>query len=368
MPENFFPSNDPQTRKQWIDEVNAVAEARMVASRYFGTGSNSAIRIRDALNKGYGDEVTWSSSWPLKGTGTVGPETLKGKEEALTLFTDKMRIDLSRHAVPVGNKIDAQLAPVNLRKIGRDKLGSWKAKAVDMACAYQLAGYTPANVDAGGDNDAGGRNATYRGHNTITAPHADRIIRAGGIATDTLVGADNTAKMTLELIDYAKERCFLETATAAPIEPLEGGKHVLFVHPSVMTDLRRNEEWQAIQLAALSGKQEGNPLYKFAAGEYNDTIIVPWQYLPTGVSATNTSVANTRRSVLVGAEALSLAYGRGYDGGEGDWEETEDDHNFIKYVAYDLIWGVKANFYKSGSALAEVDYGKIVIVTYSAAH
>lgn len=368
MPENFFPTTDPLTRKQWIAETNAVAEARMVSARYFGTGSNSAFRIRDALNKGYGDEVTWSSSWPLKGTGVVGSETLKGKEEALTLFTDKMWIDLSRHSVPVGNKIDAQRAPVNLRKIGRDKLGTWKAKAMDRAIAHHLAGYTPANVDTGGDNDAGGINATYRGHNTITACHADRIIRAGGIATDTLVGADNTAKMTLELIDYAKERTFIETATAAPIEPLDGNKHVLFVHPSVMTDLRRNEEWQAIQLAALSGKQEGNPLYKFAAGEYNDTLIVPWQYMPQGISATNTAVANTRRSVLVGAEALSVAYGRGYDGGEGDWEETSDDHNFIKYVAYDLIWGAKANFYKSGPAAAEVDYGKIVIVTYSAPH
>lgn len=357
MPAISFPDGDPLLRKQWVNETDFVAEQKMVASRYFGSGADAAFRIRDNLNKGYGREVVWSAAFPLVGKGTVGLEKLKGKEEAPTLRSDSMRVDMSRHAVPVGTKIDAQLSPTNLRKIGRDGLGSWKAKQVDKACANHLCGYTPANTDT---SDVG---ATQRGHNPIVHPNALRMIRAGGITTDELVAADSTAKINLEIIDHCKERAMLETSTTWPIEPLAGGKHVMFLHPSQMTDLRRNEEWQAIQLAALAGKQEGNPLYKYALGEYNDTILVPWAYITPGVnSTTGATVANTRRAVFIGAEALSIAWGRNYDGGSGDWTEEKEDYGMHMQVAYDLMWGVKANMYNG------IDYAKIVVTTYSATH
>ena len=354
----FFPTTDALTRKAWEARTDAVAEAETVITKYFGSGSNSLGIVRDALNRGYGDEITWSSHWPLKSPGVYGGKTLKGKEEGQTIYTDRMRIDMTRHAVPVGNKIDAQRAPTNLRQLGRDALGRWKARQVETAAANQLCGYLPANVETADQN------INQTGHNTVTAAAASRTIRAGGIATDELVAADNTAKFSLKLIDYAVEAAKVETSTNAPIMPLADNKYVCFLHNYQVTDVRQSDtDWKNIQLYSLSDKKDMSPFYRYALGEYNSTVLVPWQYITPGVnSTTNATVANTRRAVFCGAGALSVAWGRQSTGGTGAWIESDEDYEFEMAVAYELFWGIKANFYNS------IDYGKIVITSYAAAH
>ena len=79
-------------------------------------------------------------------------------------------------------------------------------------------------------------------------------------------------------------------------------------------------------------------------------------------STTGAAVANTRRAVFLGRNALSIAWGRQYGGGAWKWTERVADYGDKRFVGTKLLWGLKSDVFNS------VDRGKIVITTYAAAH
>ena len=351
---DYFPTTDVNTVKLWSRDLQRAMLAKLVITPYMG-GSGNIITEQAAKGRNKGDEVKYNLRADIDGEGKVGSETLEGFEEDLTIYQDSLRIDLTRHAVFVGDEISDERHPWDdLRVEGRDALAQWGAKRLEQGVFAHLGGWTPANL----------QNPTRRGHNTVVAPSTTRILRANGgtNATDEAVAADTTAKMTLGLVDIAKERAFKQVGSAFPIEAPNSRKHVCFISPEQLTDLRDDDKWEAIQLAALS-RSADNPLYKYAAGEYNDTIFVVSQYVTEGVhSTTGATVANCRRAVFCGAGAASVAFGRNYGGTSWKWVEKMRDYDDKRYIAAKLLFGLKSNRFNS------IDFGKIVISTYAAAH
>lgn len=351
--EPFLGTADALTLKRWRNEFRrkVLNETRIAGE----IGGEDAI-ITDVtdLQTG-GDEVTYPLLANLIGAGVTGSKTLTAKEEDATWYSDKLLIDQTRHGVYVGDKMSDQRNPGIMRNKANSLLSEWASTQImDPAGFNHLCSYTVANTDV-----AGTLNASMRGHNTITA--ATRVLRPGGIATDELVAADNTAKISYALIDKLIEKANTAgTGATSRLRKPAGGRWKFFVHSSQITDLYADETFQAQHLAAIAGGDKREGLFKETRLVYRDVEIIGSNFITPGVnSSTGATVANVRRAVFCGAGAMSIAFGKGYSGGAWDWQEDSRDYNQRKYVSAGLIWGLKANVFGS------VDYAKIVVPTYT---
>lgn len=350
--EPFLGTADALTLKRWRTEFRRKALDETKIAGLIG-GEDAIITDVTDLQTG-GDEVTYPLLANLVGPGVVGSATLTGKEEDPTWYSDKLRIDQTRHGVYVGDKLSEQRNPGIMRSRANSLLSDWASTVIMDPSGYNhLCGYTLANTDSASVN------GSMRGHNTVVAP--TRILRPGTHATDEAVGGDNTAKINYALIDKLIEMANTAgTGAKGRLRRPSGGRWQLHVHWSQITDLYADEAFQAQHLAAIAGADKREGLFKETKLVYRDVEIIPSNYITKGQnSSTGAAVANTRRAVFCGAGAMSVAFGKGYSGGAWDWQEDSRDFAQRKYVEAGLIWGLKANIFGS------VDFGKIVLTTYS---
>jgi hypothetical protein len=54
---------------------------------------------------------------------------------------------------------------------------------------------------------------------------------------------------------------------------------------------------------------------------YNNVVVHEWESVPLGCdgSTPTTAVASTRRAILCGAQALSVGFGKGFEGSSMEW-------------------------------------------------
>lgn len=97
-------------------------------------------------------------------------------------------------------------------------------------------------------------------------------------------------------------------------------------------------------------------------GEYNGVILHESTRMPVGTNS-GTPITSVRRAVFCGAQAATIAFGQGYEGGAsaGNWTEKLFDYGNQLGVAGGLIWGLKKNVFNS------TDFGTIVISSYAVA-
>ncbi|UNY40284.1 major capsid protein [Paracoccus phage vB_PmaP_KLEP18-1] len=360
-----FGPNHPLAVRVWAKDLAREAMTRTWLNRFMGESEDSLVQVKTELRKGAGDQITAGLKMQLLGDGILGDATLEGNEEALQFADDAIRIDQLRHATRTKGRMTEQRVPYNLRRESRDSLADWWARRWDLIGALHMTGYTPANADPG-----------LTGANTILAPSSGRIIRAGGRATDeALTSAD---VFTLTLLDLAKVQAKKSRLDAGngnllmPIRPIRvDGKdyYVAFLHDYQVHDLRQSQWWTEIQLAAMQGGDvRDNPIFSGALGVYNGIVLHEWSRLPNGVnSTTGAAVPNTKRAVLAGAQALSVAFGSENSETRFTWVEEMFDYGNQFGVAAGSIFGMKKNrFTPSDRSTTGQDFGTIVISTYAA--
>lgn len=373
MANTTFETSDALTVKKWAAKLGYDVVYRTELSSMIGEDENSIIHMKNELSKGPGDQITFPLMKKLTGAGFTTREVAEGNGEALSLYSDALKISELGHVVSIpneGRSIDTQRIPVKLRQAAKNGLQTWIAERMSQTFFYHACGYTPINPSGG----------KYNGHNTVTAPTSGRQVwRAAG------VGESNTADeniesddvMTLNMIDHMRE---MAVTAASPLRPINiegnyeaggtdisGGRFVLYVHPYQATDLRTSTDtgqWLDIQKAAMMGGQTSkNAIYSDALGEYNGVIIKVANHVTQGVnSSSGAAITTVRRAVLLGAQAVSLAYGK--DGGPTtyNWNEELLDHKRVLEVSTFCIWGMKKNVFDSA------DFSVIVGSTYAAAH
>jgi N4-gp56 family major capsid protein len=142
--------------------------------------------------------------------------------------------------------------------------------------------------------------------------------------------------------------------------------YVLYLHPYQVTALRTNTstgQWLDIQKAAMSGgKITSNPIFTGALGVYNGVVIRKSQDIPLGVAEAGTVVSNTRRAVLLGAQAAVMGFGTGKALTKYRWSEELIDHGRKLEVGGWTFAGMKKTKFNSA------DFGTVVISTYAAAY
>lgn len=319
-----------------------------------GSDDNSVIQIFDDTQKSPGDRVRIPLRRLLVAAGVLGDLTLEGNEERINYYTNDCYIQQLRHAVREGGKFTRQLVPFDIREHARASLQDWWADRIDFWFMNQLCGNT-AQTDI-----------RYTGLQSAVAPDTDHIIYPAGRTTvGDVASATSACVFTLTMIDVAVEKAKSLQVPIRPIMVNGEEKYVMFMHHSVVTDMRTNTnagQWYDIQKAAMQGGNvTQNPIYTGAIGEYNGTILHASNRMPLAQTA-GSAVANTRVSVFAGAQACAMAFGRDNGPERFNWVEDYFDYENQFGVAAGCIAGMVKNTF-NGS-----DFATIALPTWSVAH
>lgn len=361
MATTSFGLNDSLTVKLWSKDLARAERETMELASLIGDDENSIIQMKSETKKGAGDKVTFGLRARLTQAGIGSSDTAEGNGEGLTTYSDAVYVDELGGNVGVKseNTIDAQRVPFDLRRQAKDGLAEWWADRKSVSFFNQVCGYTPANTVSATTGPK------FTGMNTVTAPAGTgRIIRAGSASADESLTSNDV--FTLDLIDQAVEAASVGSQMIRPIIIKGQKKYVCYLHPYQVTSLRTNSasgQWLDIQKAAMAGMDAKlSPIYTGALGEHNGVILRKSQDVTQGVATAGTAVSNTRRAVLLGAQAAVIAHGR--DGGSPEkyrWNEELFDHKRRLEVSAWAIWGMKKTVFNS------TDFGTVVISSYAAA-
>lgn len=376
-------TGDAAAKKLWASSAGQEwTWGRLFSQKSWGFMSkgNQTMFKENRQFKEYGDEVTETFIRAMTGDGTVGGASIEGTEDAPPHFNFKYAIE-ELTSVPFGarSKMDDQRVPWDVVKNGKDSIRKWWGPILDAGPMLHLTGYTPEvaadhyrpstrPIRAGA---AGGLGHQWTCLNPVFAPNEEpenpRILRAAAVAGDELLTTESTHKMTSLLLD---ELIATAPQTIPPVEPCKwaGGEHYfVFMHTDQHADLRRDAQFDAIENATLQGGEafEGHPLATGNVRPYRGCIIVVSNWNPPGVDlATNTPVVNTRRAVLVGAQAMGMGWGSGE--GENRFRFFAEPTNIgggVRCVSR-AIWGGAKVRYDRGDGI-DVDFGTFVLSTFA---
>ncbi len=355
-----FPANHPLAVRLWAKRLFVETLRECFIDRFIGSSEkNAIIFMRDELKKSAGDRVTMGLRLQLSGAGVAGDNTLEGNEENLTTYDDTVVIDQLRHATRSKGKMSEQRVPFNVRQESMDGLKDWWAERIDTWFFNQACGFTAQS------------DVRYTGMQAVIAPDSSHIFRPNSRTTDeSLTTGDEFSLAHIDRV-VARIKSWQTTVNGlVPIRPVKykGGEYyVMFIHPYQSYQLRTNYNagaWADLQKSKLlaNGSDE-NPIFQGGSflGVYNGVVIHESARVTNGVhSTTGAAVANARRAVLCGAQALLMATGRDDTGPEKmTWVEEMFDYNNQLGVAAGMIGGMKKAVFNS------TDFGTVVFATYS---
>jgi len=351
MATTAYTVNSSETVKLWRKKLAREALKATWFGKFIGDSSDDLVQVFDETKKSAGDRITVILRMQLTGDGVLGDGTLEGNEEALTTYTDNLFVDQLRHAVRSAGKASDQRISFSVREEAMMGLKDWWAGRLDTAFFNQICGNT-AQTDT-----------RYTGNNATIAPDSAHVYRPNSRANDQSLTTGD--EMTLPLIDVLVGMAKLMTPVIRPLKVNGEDKYVMFLHTNQVTQLRTNTstgQWLDIQKAAITGDgSKGNPIMTGALGEYNGVVLHESTRVTLGVnSSTGVAVSNTRRAVLCGAQAATVAFGQGQSFEEFDWNEELFDYGNQLGVESGCIFGIKKLRFNSA------DFGTIVLGTYTA--
>jgi len=353
-----YSSSDGEVAKFWSKRVATEALRRTQMARFLSDSEDALGSIESGLSKGAGDRVTITLVRQLTGAGVTESMPQEGNEEAIVSFTDNVTINELSHAVRQKKGIVDQRIPWSVGTQMNDRLADWWADRMDTVFFNHLCGNTLVTDER------------YTGFNAINAPSSGRIIRAGAHSDDDSLVTANI--FTLDMIDQAVEVAKTGgSGGLSPIRPIRAGDpgqsmFALFLHPTQVTQLRTSSgsRWFDIQRAAIQGGAalKDSPLMKGIdfLGMYNNTMIYESSRVTGGITNAGVAKASTRRAVFCGAQALAVAFGKGY--GPDEMKVKEETFDYGREAGQNAIniFGMKATRYNSS------DFGKIVLSTFAA--
>lgn len=357
-------------KKTWVEAYQQTAFGLLARS---GSVYDASSYFRN--DNGRGDNITFDYVAKLTDVPIGEGGTGYGNEEALDTGNHNMAINISRILVsnPNNRSIEQQRTNIQFDEVSANVMAGRAAELIDTSVFNQLAGFNATSFTVNGTTYSGSDRNHVWGHNTPTAPTANRIIRAGAQSNDQSLTSNDT--FTMDLLDYAIEEIM---ANDQPIKPCADGYFKLMLHPYQVVDLRQDSsgkiQWYQNNLAKEQGGKDSYMTYKFdykpvKVGEYLNIHIYQAPRIPNGVSSADSSVVTSaRRAVMCGMDALSFASPFGGIGPNDTnvpfkMYNQLSDYDYIKGMDLSSIYGIK----KMSPSNAE-DIGSFVISTYAAAH
>lgn len=362
MASNLFGTNDASTVKAWSRKTEREVLKKTIIGRIMGSTSDAGVQVVDDLKKGPGDRVRLSLRMQLTDDPIVGQGTsMEGNESSLTYYTDDLIIDQVRTAVRWYGGISDQRVVYNQREEAKVALSDRGADLLDRWFINQVSGNTVSTLT----------NTGYTGLQAVTAINAsadaNHYINAetpeiGGASNDQDLDSGDLPVLTL--VDEFLRRAKTLTPAIRPLKLNGEDVYLWIIHPNQTLDLQTasGNLWLTIQQNLLTGGAiRDNPLLVGSLGRYKNVIIMEDSRIPLGVnSSTSAAVANTRRSIFVGAQAAWMGLGREQPGAERwSWKEKAFDYDEENGIRIKFVGGLKRAIFNSNS------FGSCVCSTYS---
>lgn len=365
--------NSSETRKAWAPGVFVEALKSSIVGRFIGEEDTNVIQELTDLRKdgegGKGDRIRTTLRMQLNGAGVQGDNTAEGQEDDFDTYVDDIEINQLREQWRSSGKMSEQRVPFNMREQGRVALKDWWAARFDRAFLLHAAGcnFTDGPLTEFGET-YDPSDTRYTLNNAIIAPTSGyHFWSESGTSADE--GLDSTGdQMDLSHIDDLVAAAKLTSPQIRPTMIDVNGTseecYVLVMHPRQTRDLRKRTgdgKWLDIQKAAMQGGDVmNNPIFTGALGVYNNVILHESSRVPPGVnSSSGAAITTVRRAVFLGAQALTLAFGKGSEFGRWNWVEKKFDYDNQLGISAGCISGMKKNQYNS------TDFGCMVLSTYA---
>jgi len=326
------------TRKAWAQDIWRESLRDTLLEKMISSG---IVQVKNNFTKEKGDNLTYYLRTQQTGDPREGDEALTGHEEELEYYDDSVTLNYYKHAVRLEGRMAEQKLNFNLREEARESQVEWwrwflENRAIRIAC---------------GDY-------SVRVGSTSSAPTSGRVIYCGDQTTVAGVHGDSAEILQVHDIRRAKLTAEAASPRVEPLRTQNGSyKYVMIVHPNDLFNLQSDTEWQNAQLYARNRGPE-NFIHTGAAGEVYGVEIWVSEHIPQGHSS-GTYYSNTRAPVLLGKNALLLAYGPGpwYDE-----DTTSDEADFGDRIGFRVarILGIKKAVFNSK------DNGTVVVYSYAA--
>lgn len=354
--------SDPATVNLWEGQLDREVRAKDPLlddeSGLAGAGQGSLLQIRDDLNSEAGSHIRTKIRYQLKGRGRGGEEVLKGHEEDYKFATDNVYVNVLRHAFNVGSPMAQQFVKEDVMNEGRDGLADWMATRLSLSLHAHAAGI--GLITEG----------KYTLHNTIQAVNSSYIIRPNGKAAGALVAGD---EFDTDLLNDVAQFVKNVRPKLRPASTPWGPRFCVFLHPDQVKSLRAsNTTWFGNMRAAMAGGRiDDNPIFTRALGEDQGFLFFESDFVPPGLNSGETAFkASTRRAWIGGAQALTMAFGRGYRGPGFDlnryqWLRDSEDYQHQNAIAVATIVGAKRPRYTHPDEASARELGIVVVETYA---
>lgn len=337
---------DPGAVKVWSAKVAVDTVNKM----YFGkmTGSESdamPVVNKTDLESGPGDEVTTYLIAKLRGKPVEGDEKGAGREDKLTHYTHKFRIDKFRKLVNCGDVMTQKRVKFDIDEQVRNRLSDYLAEINDQRITMYASG------GRGTGNEIVHYPIGYAGFpNAFSAPDADHWLVGAGKTEANITTGD---KMTTDVIDRALVRAkkFFGTpgrSVRMTQINVEGGKHyIMLMGVEQMYDIRRevgDAGWLTLEKAKAAAVGAKSPIFVGGAGYYNGVLLDEADHIVKFEGYGASDNVDVCRALFLGAHAVSVAYGmKGQNGNRYQLHESDMDHKEEEVIVTRVVNGVDKN-------------------------
>lgn len=348
------------------------------------------VRITD-LQKGGGEKVSIDLFHVIKGRPTMGDTKLTGRLMSLTSSTDNITVNQCRGGVDPGGRMTQHRTVHNLRTVAKANLVGWNARLEDQVAQIHVAG------DRGHSDDeewvvplASDSEFSSIMVNSVLPPTYNRRLIAGGGDSFTDIGTSDH----LKLEDIDRLRAIIDEL-AFPLQPIKLDGDPAAEDQPLFCLWVTSRQWHYIQantsaavwrtfvsnaLERASGMGKKHPLFSGQPGMWNGILIkksrrairftagLSVSEVTSAHATTSTTVAQaTDRAILLGAQALGMAYGKhGSSGYHYQWHEELTDHGNVLELSTAMINGHKKIQFTGSDGIVN-DHGTYVIDSYAPA-
>lgn len=353
--------NSPLAVKRFSAALAAdVPKESYFDSRFVSAGENASLPIQrlTELENDAGDNILFDLSVQLKQLPIEGDNVQEGTEEGLEFFQDSVYIDQQRCGVDGGGRMTRKRSLHKMRDVGRKRMAEWWGRLLDEIRFIYLSGSRGAN--SGFIYPLG---FSGRSNNPLTQPDSAHLMFAGKKTKGTLTADD---KMDLSIIDRFVAMAGTMgggTQNIPRIQPIkiDGEKrYVCIMHPWQEYDLRTNAgtgQWLDIQKALSTSIGKASPICKGGLGEYNNVVLHKHENTIRFNDYGAGSNVTAARTLFLGVQALTEAYGSPGTDMRYDWFEDMRDNNNRLVISSSCIWGCKKVTFNG------LDYGVVAADT-----
>lgn len=333
----------------WDDNFSVEFFQNNPFAAYAGTGSDNPIVMKEDFASERGNGISFEFITNLKRGSIRGRQPLRGHEDKLGEFGDKVYWDMRKKGISM-HELDRDLAAIDLRKAAKANLKTWADEDVKFEVIERL-------QDVGQNLNVTYTEASAADKNTWHANNKDRVLYGNTLANyvtnnhaSSLANISNsTGKATKSTISLMKRIALSARPRITPTRITESENRrffVAFVSSLAMRDIvdSMNESERQV---SVQRRNEG--LFLGGDREWDGVVIHEVDDMPILTGVGNAG-ANVSPIFLLGQEALGWGLKSRYKS-----REQLDDYQQVEGLGMIGKWGMKKLGYTIGDSGATVD-------------